>query len=125
MENKFEEKGVTHSATKSRIIRRSRRVLINLSWMTQDLIHSALRRFFYKLLVVSGTHTVVYPLCLWTRDGTAEPVSRDQILRACERGQEKKHYPVQLTTGGTGNHTRLMHQISYDHSYTRGSCAVK
>ena len=27
-----------------------------------------------------------------TRDGAAEPVSRDQILRH-ERGQEKKHFP--------------------------------
>ena len=33
-----------------------------------------------------------------TRDGTAEPVSRDQILRR-ERGQGKIHFfPVQLTT---------------------------
>ena len=32
-----------------------------------------------------------------TRDGTAEPVSRDQILRR-ERGQGKIIFPVQLTT---------------------------
>ena len=32
-----------------------------------------------------------------TRDGTAEPVSRDQILRR-ERGQGNVHFPVQLTT---------------------------
>ena len=32
-----------------------------------------------------------------TRDGTAEPVSRDQFLRH-ERGQEIFIFPVQLTT---------------------------
>ena len=32
-----------------------------------------------------------------TRDGTAEPVSRDQILRR-EWAQGKKRFPVQLTT---------------------------
>ena len=32
-----------------------------------------------------------------TRDGTAEPVSQDQILRR-EQGQEKFIFPVQLTT---------------------------
>ena len=30
-----------------------------------------------------------------TRDGTAEPVLRDQIVRR-ERGQEITHFPVQL-----------------------------
>ena len=32
-----------------------------------------------------------------TRDGTAEPVSQDQILRR-EQGQGKFIFPVQLTT---------------------------
>ena len=42
-----------------------------------------------------------------TRDGTAEPVLRDQILRR-ERGQGKKHFfPVQLTTSRIGSLTRL------------------
>ena len=36
-----------------------------------------------------------------TRDGTAEPVSRDQILRR-NREQEKIIFPVQLTTGRIG-----------------------
>ena len=39
------------------------------------------------------------------RDGTAEPVSRDQVLRR-ERGYGK-HFLVQLTTNRIGNHTRL------------------
>ena len=43
-----------------------------------------------------------------TRDGTAEPVSRDQILRHA-RGQENIMFPVQLTTSRIGNLTRLIH----------------
>ena len=42
-----------------------------------------------------------------TRDGTAEPVSRDQILRR-ERGQGNTPFPVQLTTSRIGNLTRLI-----------------
>ena len=47
-----------------------------------------------------------------TRDGTAEPVSRDQILRHA-RGQENIIFPVQLTTSRTGNLTRLIHTLLY------------
>ena len=43
-----------------------------------------------------------------TRDGTAETVSRDQILRH-ERGQG---IPVQLTTSRIGNLTRLIHTLA-------------
>ena len=46
-----------------------------------------------------------------TRDGTAETVSRDQILRR-ERGQGKFIFPVQLTTGRMGNLTRLIHTLA-------------
>ena len=46
-----------------------------------------------------------------TRDGTAEPVSRDQILRH-ERGQEILFFPVQLTTSRIGNLTRLIHTLA-------------
>ena len=42
-----------------------------------------------------------------TRDGTAEPVSRDQILRH-ERGQVNIHFPVQLTRSRIGNLSRLI-----------------
>ena len=45
-----------------------------------------------------------------TRDGTAEPVSRDEILRR-ERGQGKNIFPVQLTTSIVGNLTRLIHSL--------------
>ena len=54
-----------------------------------------------------------------TRDGTAEPVSRDQILRR-ERGQVKKSFfPVQLTTTRIGNLTRLILTLALcdDHTY--------
>ena len=47
-----------------------------------------------------------------TRDGTAEPVSRDQILRHA-RGQGNIIFPVQLTTSRIGNLTRLIHTVLY------------
>ena len=47
-----------------------------------------------------------------TRDGTAEPVSRDQILRH-GRGQGNTIFPVQLTTSRIGNLTRLIHTLLY------------
>ena len=47
-----------------------------------------------------------------TRDGTAEPVSRDQILRHA-RGQANIIFPVQLTTSRIGNLTRLIHTLLY------------
>ena len=47
-----------------------------------------------------------------TRDGTAEPVSRDQILRHA-RGQGNIIFPVQLTTSRVGNLTRLIHTLLY------------
>ena len=46
------------------------------------------------------------------RDGTAEPVSRDQILRHA-RGQGNIIFPVQLTTSRIGNLTRLIHTLLY------------
>ena len=55
-----------------------------------------------------------------TRDGTAEPVSRDQILRHA-RGQGNIIFPVQLTTSRVGNLTRLIHTLLYVmtiHTYT-------
>ena len=47
-----------------------------------------------------------------TRNGTAEPVSRDQILRHA-RGQGNISFPVQLTTSRIGNLTRLIHTLLY------------
>ena len=44
-----------------------------------------------------------------TRDDTAEPVSRDQILRR-ERRQGLV-FPVHLTTGRIGTLTRLIHTL--------------
>ena len=57
-----------------------------------------------------------------TRDGTAEPVSRVQILRHA-RGREY-FFPVQLTTSRIGNLTRLIHTLLYVmtiHSYIPAS----
>ena len=47
-----------------------------------------------------------------TRDGTAEPVSRDQIFRR-ERGQGNIHFPCSaLTTCKIGNLIRLIHTLA-------------
>ena len=43
-----------------------------------------------------------------TRDGTAEPVSRDQILTA-HADREIFIFPAQLTTSRIGNRTQLIH----------------
>ena len=45
------------------------------------------------------------------RDGTAEPVSRDQILRR-ERDREMFIFPVQLTTNRIDRLTRLIHTLA-------------
>ena len=50
-----------------------------------------------------------YGVSRLTRDGMAEPVSRDQILRHA-RGQA---FPVQLTTSRIGSFTRLVHTLLY------------
>ena len=47
-----------------------------------------------------------------TRDGTAKPVLRDQIIRR-ERGQrEMLILPAHLTTCRTGSRTRLIHILA-------------
>ena len=59
-----------------------------------------------------------------TRDGTAEPVSRDQILRHA-RGQGNIIFPVQMTTSRIGNLTRLIHTLLYVmtiHTYIHTVC---
>ena len=43
-----------------------------------------------------------------TRDGTAEPVSPDKILRRANRGRKIFIFPVQLTTSRIDNLTRLI-----------------
>ena len=61
-----------------------------------------------------------------TRDGTAEPVSRDQILRHAQ-GQGNIIFPVQLTTSRIGNLTRLIHTLLYVmtiHTYNPTYCNV-
>ena len=57
-------------------------------------------------------HQIQPELSMETRDGTAEPVSRDQILRHA-RGQGNIIFPVQLTTSRIGNLTRLIHTLLY------------
>ena len=55
------------------------------------------------------------------QDGTAEAVSRDQILR-CERGQGNTPVlfsPVQLTTSRIGNLTRLTHALAKCDDHTK------
>ena len=66
-----------------------------------------------------------------TREGAAESVSRDQILRHA-REQGNIIFPVQLTTSRIGNLTRLIHTLlyvmtihTYIHTYIhRGHLAI-
>ena len=53
-----------------------------------------------------------YEMSRVTRDGTAETVSRDQIIRR-ERGQETSIFPLQLTTSRIGNLARLIYTLLY------------
>ena len=50
-----------------------------------------------------GRNPVSLEMSRLTRDGTAEPISRDQILRH-GRGQGSIIFPVQLTTSRIGNY---------------------
>ena len=66
-----------------------------------------------------------------TRDGTAEPISRDQILRHA-RGQGNIIFPVQLTTSRIGKLTRLIHTLlhvmtihTYIHTYIGESAVLE
>ena len=56
-----------------------------------------------------------------TRGGTAEPVSRDQIVRR-EWGQGKYISLVQLTTSRIGNHARLIYTLLYEKMHN--ACTV-
>ena len=53
----------------------------------------------------------VWRMSRLTRDGTAEPVSRDQIIRRGDR--EMFIFPIQPTTGRIGNLTRLILTLLY------------
>ena len=71
--------------------------------------------------VCLGEFSLSMEMSRLTRDGTAEPVSRDQILRHA-RGQGNILSPVQLTTSRIGNLTRLIHTLLYVmtiHTYIR------
>ena len=57
-----------------------------------------------------GRNPISMEMSRLTRDGTAELVSRDQILRR-ERGQGNI-FPVQLTKCRIGNLTRLIHTLA-------------
>ena len=59
--------------------------------------------------VISTRFSLSMKMSRLTRDGTAEPVSRDQILRR-ERGQDREIFvfPVELTTSRIGSLTRLI-----------------
>ena len=69
-----------------------------------------------------------------TRDGTAEPVSRDQILTDTYGDRTIFIFPVQLTTSRIGNLTRLIHALLYvmaihnicdDHTYIHSLANIK
>ena len=62
---------------------------------------------------VSARFSLSMEMSRLTRDGTAEPVSRDQILRHVVRGQGMFILPVQLTTSRIGNLTLLIRTLLY------------
>ena len=64
-----------------------------------------------KIPEVSTTFSLGMEMSRLARDGTAEPVSLDQISRR-ERGQGIIHFPCQLTTSRSGNLTRLIHTLA-------------
>ena len=61
--------------------------------------------------IVSTRFSLSMEISRLARDGTTEPVSRDQILRR-EREQEIFIFPVQLTTCRIGNLTRSIHTLA-------------
>ena len=63
-------------------------------------------------LVIHTRFSLSMEMSRLTRDGTAEPVSRDQILRHA-RGRGNIIFPVQLTTSRIGNLTRLIRTLLY------------
>ena len=53
------------------------------------------------------------------RDGTAEPISRDQKFSGANGDRENMFFPVQLTTSRIGNLTRLILTLALcDDPYT-------
>ena len=48
-----------------------------------------------------------------SRDGTAEPVSRNHIFSGANGDREIFIFTVQLTTSRIGNLTRLIHNLLY------------
>ena len=73
------------------------------------------RSFFFSFLLrvlQPARFSLRMEMSRLTRDGTVEPVSRDQILRHV-RGQGIFIFPVQLTTSRIGNLTRLIHTLLY------------
>ena len=61
-----------------------------------------------------------------TRDGTAEPVSRDDILSR-ERGHGNIHFPCSADRVQIGNHTRLIQNLAICvtiHTYIHASRAL-
>ena len=62
--------------------------------------------------VISTRFSLSMDMRRLTRDGTAEPFSRNQILRHA-RGQGNIIFPVQLTTSRIGNLTWLIHTLLY------------
>ena len=61
--------------------------------------------------VVSTRFSLSMEMSRLTRDGTAEPVSRDQILRR-ERGQENIPFPCLADHEQDGQPYRLMHALA-------------
>ena len=72
----------------------------------------SLGRFETSPCLILSRFSLSMEMSRLTRDRTAEPVSRVQILRHA-RGQGNIIFPFQLTTSRIGNLTRLIHTLLY------------
>ena len=84
--------------------------MVGFSPTFNDQINSGLTRWRLAIYVYITRFSLSMEISRLTRDGTVEPVSRDQILRHVQ-GQGNIIFPVQLTASRIGNLTRLIHTL--------------
>ena len=100
-------------------VERQRRTTVYTQYSSSNIItcykyYSESPPIFFRLF----SHTHVHQPGVWrmnrlTRDGTTEPVSRDQILRR-ERGQGEKHFPCSADHEQDWQPYRLIPNLLYN-----------
>ena len=93
--------------------------------LSRKLVFFANRNTPKNMQLLDKIHTVftaALRMSRLARDGTTEPVSRDQMARM---GKEKTNiFPVQLITSWIDNLTRLIYSL-YTHVHKTAVCSVK